>query len=329
MKLKTKKIIKLIQKGDFDFNEMDEILKYANQNGLLRPTLRKIGTLDESSEYFSVWSEHSQYIEHSYFSALKLLEKIASVNGPIYSIIKACNLVEHIPRDIDVYVRLQDKHFFIELLRKFGYCVTQMDRIETKLEHPSYHKIDIYSGGIHYFDHLFIDDDFLMDNTVSGEVMGYTLPVLNPESEYIMNLIHSIFGHTRVTLLDVLHFRRMIDDEFRVSISYEYAKRMGWGEIFIESSNIIKTLLNDINSDQIVIYPYTFPRELYFKWGFSFPSLSNKGKIALVVSYYWDYYVSKFLNTNIFYIIRSNNLLRGIFNSIGNTIREVRGDDKS
>jgi hypothetical protein len=205
------------------------------------------------------------------------------------------------------------------------------DDVDTTLIKGKNMKVDLYTG-LCYFTFEFIDDEFLWDSCVQESIFGVSYPGLKPEANFLILLVHSLFGHTSISLLDFLHMKSLLREISDLSICRNYAYKNGWGKAFdLAYMELESVRVKIYNKGEFVSFPYLFDRKLVFQCisGIEKLSLTKSNQIFLHISIYQDQVVTILKNTLIYNSLRSFEPSRKLIGSLGHYIRNMRGDKRS
>ncbi len=208
-------------------------IKLAKRNGLYYYFILK---LKESNQNLSFSNKEQERWdgELQKLSALKktltFLNDMQKHHGIDYILIKACTMMPHIPRDIDIFVQVEDSAKIYELFEREGMKIAYSNPVETSFDKEGYMKLDIYSE-IQYVGMNFIDSEFLWHSKVGDEMFRIEYTSLNSDANFLLLLVHSLFGHRSITLLDFLHMKTLMSFIDKRACR-EYAYEKGWGSVF-------------------------------------------------------------------------------------------------
>lgn len=310
---------------------VEEALRIARANGLYYTFVgrwtRAGGSLPDAAK--TRWSAELHSIE-TFRSSLDALEDVAGSSGLEYIMIKSAQTLEHVPRDIDIFVREADRAAFLESLKSRGFGFVYNDGGEISLARPGAMRVDVYSR-IHYLGRDFLDEAFLFRSRMETPVHDRKVPGLLPEAAFLLNSVHGIFGHGAITLLDLLDLRnlRMLAEGERFR---DRAEKFGWARVYDLWSARLASLEAQMYSRHV---PVPFPQRLESRFVINAVASLNghdlglRGQMLLRLSLLWDraLFVSEahgFQNA-----LGRSALARAIANSAGHRIRFMRGDRKS
>jgi len=231
------------------------LLRYAKKNGLLYAVLDR---LKELGIDVSFAEKDINNRKTNLKKTLIFLNNILEEYSIPYILIKACNEIPHIPRDVDIFVRSEDKKDLIKAFEDQGAKIAQTGSIETTVEFLL--PIDIYTKII-YFGREVIDSEFLFKSTEKKETMGIEYVGLNDNAEFMLNSLHSLFGHGCLTLLDFLHLK-VIRSKLDTSFCRSYASTRGWGRVFDLLIEELDSLYDTIYTQRKAVnFPYLFGKK--------------------------------------------------------------------
>jgi hypothetical protein len=225
------------------------------------------------------------------------------------------------------------------------------DDVDTTLTKGEYMKVDIYTG-LCYFTIEFIDGDFLWDSYLTDKIWGMDYPGLNSEANFLVMLVHSLFGHGSMSLLDFLHMKSLMDEIRDIDICRKYAYERGWGSAFDLTLGRIESINEKIYKEGDVIYfPYMFNQKfekiykegdvIYFPYMFNQKfvlqcisgieelNMTNFNKIFLRISLIQDRIIFELKDTPLYNLLKSFKPARKLINSLGYFVRNMRGDKRS
>lgn len=244
-----------------------------------------------------------------------------------YILIKACTKIPHVPRDVDIFVSSNDKERYIKAFDAEGLASVYSNPVETAFCKEGLLKLDIYCD-VRYIGIRFMSDTFLWDSRINEKINGINCIGLNDNANFLLLLVHSIFGHRRMTLLDFLHLKSMlltIDRDF----CRNHAREMGWETAFNLLLNKIEELDKlAYSDDNIVIFPYLFERSFIYQCLDSIEvcKLTKKIKIFLYISILLDRFQHELAGTSLYDLLLKISLGRKCYNSFCYFIRNHRGD---
>lgn len=228
-------------------------------------------------------------------------------------------------------MRTDEKENMIKALNIHGVSCEHSGDIETTLLGESYLPIDLYTKII-YFDNEFLDEDFLFDCIEEKEMFGIRYTGLNNEAEFMLTLLHSLFGHRRLTLLDFLHIKRIKDSKLDIKFCKNYAMTAKWRNVFLSVLEELDLIDKEAYSEKNKItFPYLFDIEFVMKCiqQINGIKLNPSNKFLIYFSLLLDGTKLK-LEGSVFYnMIRRCTPLRKALLSVGYRSRSMRGDKYS
>ena len=260
-----------------------------------------------------------------------LLNNTSKDRGIDYILIKACTTLPHVPRDVDILVHSEDKRRARQALESVCMKCIHSNEVETSLNKKGYMKIDIYTR-INYSTVNFISDAFLWRSRIEDEIFGVKYPSLNNEANFLLMLIHSLFGHREMTLLDFLHMKSLMPS-VNMDICRKHAHEKGWEATFDLALKKFESLSKGIYEEgEVIQFPYLFSRGFILGCISMVEGLEMKGsaKLFLNLSFLLDK-VFYYLKKSPLYEYGSSNfkLARKVLNSFGYFIRSRSGDRES
>ena len=304
-------------------------VKLADRNGLYYYFVQRLRELNLD---LSLLDEERWNTELQKLLALKktlgFLKNMQTHDGIDYILIKACTKIPHVPRDVDILVRSEDRKKIYDLFEREGMKVVYSNPVETAFSKEGYMKLDIYSR-IQYISMTFIDGDFLWNSRVDDRMFGIEYPSLNEEANFLLLLVHSLFGHSSMTLLDFLHIKSLMGNIQDFGVCRKHAYEKGWGGVFdmgVERlAAVYKTIYKDGN---VVSFPYLFDRKFMLKCVASIEGLKMKRreKVFFNISLGLDRLSYELAKSPFYNYLLAFNTGRRIFNSLGYFVRNRRGD---
>lgn len=242
-----------IEEAVKDKNLFENAIKFAEKNGLLYLFIYNLKNKNISLPHLvdTRWNLEEDKLKRT----LTFLNDFSCTFGFEYIIIKACPTMPHIPRDVDIFINSENAQEFLRLFEKFGMKYAQKSDGEISFIKEGLLKIDIYRR-ICYFGIDFFDSKSLWNSIRKNKIFDIECPCLEIEIEFMLSLIHSIFGHGRISLLDFLHLR-YLRKSINVYFCREYASRNGWGSVFDLILNEFDSINNSVYVEhKILSFPY-------------------------------------------------------------------------
>lgn len=316
----------IVENKDFFLKTIRE----AEKNGLYYYFVLRLKNLEMDLPYLDrARLEKEERKLSSFKEAIGLLNAVSKRSKIDYIVIKASNMLPHVPKDIDIFVPPEEKDKAIKALEKEGIKCLRSDDIETILTKGENIKIDVYTR-ITYFGIECMDGQFLLNSVTNDEIFGVEYQGLNKEANFLLMAIHSLFGHGAMTLLDFLHLKLLIEDGVDLNACHEYANEKGWGYAFDGVVERIEYICEKIyENGEIVIFPYSFEWKFILNsiYGLEGLKLSNANKMFLYFSLIWDrIFFGKMKNSWLYNTARSIEPIRRFINFVGYSIRHHRGD---
>ena len=305
-------------------------LDYAYRNGLYYLcVLRSIekGLILPESEKVR-WDNENTKLEE-YRAIITLTEELSQTYGFNYVLIKACNTIPHVPRDIDLFISSTEREIAIKAFEEQGMKCTQEGITETSLMGKDL-KVDIYTN-ICYMGVTFLDDECILNSKSMDIVFGVPYQGLSHEVNLLIMVIHSLLGHRCLSLLDFLHIKNILN-AVDINLCKGYAQQMGWGTAFSEVLEEIYRIDASIYQDHSTVqFPYFFARETLKNCVSQIDGIEYSGyrKISFNAVFLQDWALNVLRDTPIYEIIKSNSLVRNKINSITAYSKSLRGDLKS
>ncbi|MFX0134621.1 MAG: hypothetical protein ACFFDN_13355, partial [Candidatus Hodarchaeota archaeon] len=297
-----------------DKNLFKKIFNMAKKNGLDYLFIEKIKKYKGFILDDNILDDNNARL-YEYKKILTILNEISEKYRINYIVIKACDTIAHIPRDVDIFVKKSDRINMVKKLKNYGMKCMQSSVTETSLK-LNHLKVDIYTE-LCYLGYEFIDENYLWDSKIETELFKIKYPGLRTNASFLITLVHSLFGHRNITLLDYLHIKNLINDIQNIEICRKYAYKKGWGCIFDMYSRYLKVLDVKIYKEgNNVIFPFLFDKNFILMClssirGFQ---MNNYRKISLYITFMQDEIIFKYKDTLLYDVIKKLELLRYIFN---------------
>jgi len=312
-----------------DRNLLKLAIKLAKRNGLY---YKFICSLKEMKVELPP-TEKERWIKEEkglaeYKKTIELLNKVSNDYGIDYILIKECNAVPHIPRDVDIFIRKEDRTRLIQALENNGMTCVISDDAETILRQTEYIDIEFYTG-INYFGINFIDEGFLLESRVKDKLFGTEYPRLNNESSFLLMLVHRLFGHRSLSLLDLLYLISLRKNIKDIDVCGGYAEQKGWGKVF----NLALKELDDIykkiyQENKVINFPYLFSTQFILKCITEIDGLKmgRYDRLFIQLSLVQDGILCRLNNTVLYKMLKSFNPARNAANAWFRFIKSKRGD---
>ncbi|MDY6864481.1 MAG: hypothetical protein SVY15_00710 [Halobacteriota archaeon] len=299
--------------------------KLAERNGLYYYfiyRLKELGVEIPSSED-ERWDEENRRLSE-FKRTIELLNKVAKDYGICYIIIKVSNATPYIPRDVDIFVRTEDRTRIIKALEDNGMKLEVSDVTETVLRKEGYIEVELYST-ICYLGKDFIDGDFLWEFNVKDTLFEIDYSGLNKESNFLLMLIHRLMGHRSMSLLDFLHLKQFRDD-INLEKCRKYAIENGWGSVFDMALNKLNEIQEKLyKKDDSVSFPYLYDWDFILKCVSEIDDL-QMNKTMFYISLLQDGIVFKLKDSFIYNLLKSFKPARLIISFFTRNVRRMRGD---
>lgn len=315
-------------KNDIDLCK--SLIKLARDNGLLYFLIHKFKELNiKLPDLETAWDEEEKK-KSQFINSLRIIKDVSTEAGLDYLLIKRYATILNVPRDVDIFVRREQKEKIVQALQNKNMRCVQKGITETALELDGYLRIDIYTE-ITYITVNFIDNDYLWNSKTEVKLFGDKHWTLSDEADLLLTLVHNVLGHRRITLLDFLHIKSLINC---ISLeTYErYLYDKGWGrsfDIIVEKMLSIQDIIDKGHTN--IMFPYLFDRKFILKFISSIDklSLSPFQKAFLYISLIQDEILHKIKGTALYEWLRSYDAARALVNSLAVSTRKLRGDKKS
>ena len=283
-------------------------IKLAEKNGLYYCFVLRLKELNIDLSFLEQerWDKENQKLSELK-ETIMLLNKVSNDYGIDYILIKTCNTIPHIPRDVDIFVHKGEKRKIIEALGNNGMKCVRSDVAQTTLKKEKYLETDIYMG-IHYFGVEFLAEGFLWNSNVKSKIFGMEYPGLNEEADFLLTLIHSLFGHRVITLLDFLHIKSLRDNIRDIDLCRKYAYEKGWGSVFDLILNELDTLRRRIYKEgELIHFPHLLGTSFILKCVSMVDGLyiNKSNKIFLRVSLILDKVIYRLKDSVLYNLLKS------------------------
>jgi len=318
-----------IEKIVKDKKLFNTVAKFAERNGLYYYFVNNLKKLNLDLPFLDEkrWNEEKRRLEE-FKESIKLLNKVSNECEINYILIKACNTIPHVSRDVDIFVRERDKVKIIEALKRYGMEYIDTSVTEMILRKEGFIDIELYSR-ICYLGMDFIDEDFLFGSCITDTIFGIEYPSLNEEANLLLTIIHALLGHRRISLLDFLHIKN-IRKKANIDICRRYAREKGWQSIFNLTLEKLDSLHEKIYKDgKSVHFPYLFDRNFMMRCISEFGKVNTrKLRMIFYVSLIQDEIVEKSKNSCLYDLVKSHKFLETLVTSFFNFInfKKRRGD---
>ena len=287
---------------------LKSVVKLAERNGLYYCFILRLKELNIDSSFLEEerWNQENQKLSELK-ETIMLLNKVSNDYGMDHILIKSCNTIPHIPRDVDIFVHKGEKRKIIEALGNNGMKCVHSDIAQTTLKKEKYLETDIYTG-IRYFGVDFLDESFLWNSNVKSKIFGIEYPGLNAEADFLLTLIHSLFGHRVITLLDFLHIKSLRDNLRDIDLCRKYAYEKGWGAVFDLVLNELDSLHRRIYKEgEVIRFPYLLGTKFILKCVSMVDGLyiNKSNKIFLRISLILDKVIYRLKDSVLYNLLKS------------------------
>lgn len=307
---------------------LKKVIKIAERNGLYYYFILRLKELNIDLPFLDKEHLDSELQQLSAFKkTLAFLNSMQKRYGIDYILIKACTKIPHVPRDIDIFVRIEDREKIYDMFEREGIKAFYSNDVETAFGKEGYMKLDIYSK-IQYVGMNFLDSDFLWNSKVENRMFAIEYHSLNDEANFLLLLVHSIFGHRSMTLLDFLHIKTLMSDIDK-SVCREHAYEKGWGVVFDLGVEKLESIYKTIyKGGEVVSFPYLFNRKFMLNCIASIDRLDMKRreKVFFDISLGLDRFAYELRKSPFYNYLLAFNTGRRIFNSWGYFVRNRCGD---
>jgi len=260
--------------------------------------------------------------------SINLINHVSKKYNFDYILIKDCNTIEHVPRDIDIFIREGDSLRAIEAFKENGMRYVESSITEMILQQEGYVDIEIYNK-INYLGKDYIDESYIFDSILDCSIFGINYHGMDSNANLILTLIHDLVGHRRITLLDFLHIENIMSDA-DIDKCRQYTLMKGWQNVFDLAIDELNRINNLVIVERVFIsFPYIFPRSFMMKCFSLMGNLtSNRSRFIIYLSLIQDGIVEQIKKTILYDFIKSNKpidiALASFINSIN--FKKYRGD---
>ena len=302
-------------------------LRAADENGLLYPFSRKVGTNQLPADYQQRVGDLEKDIE-TLRETIRRIDRVSETAGIDYALIKDANSVKHVPRDVDILVHPADKNTFVQTATEFEFDYDHEGDIETTLTGEGVFPVDLYTNII-YFGVEFLPPKYLLSSRVDKQAFDVEYEGLSTEAALLVTLVHGVFGHRRFTLLDYLHMRNLVDGGVDVDACRDVTSEFGWGDTFDGFLGILERMTSSVEQPEGDIqFPYVIPygRMMGFIRSIDGLELTRKRHTAITFSLLLDGMKIRVENSRLHEPIRQCEPLRKFLLAIAYHSRRGRGD---
>ena len=309
-------------------NLLELTIKLADKNGLYYQFISQLREQNVDILAGERWREEERKLA-SLRKTITLVNRASQKYKIDCVLIKECNAVPHIPRDVDIFVDIEEKERMIKALEDNGMECIHSGDIETTLIKEGHIDLDVYTR-IDYFTVEFMDKESLLKSLITNEMFGLTYPSLSKELDFLLIMIHALFGHGRVSLLDFLHLKSFLKaNPDGIDFCRNYAYEHRWGGVFdltIEKLNLMYRKMYE--EGEIIRFPYLFDGDFFLKCVSRIEGIEINWsrKVILYVSLLWDRINFQASGTLLYRFLRSIGPVRKVVNAFGYWIRYTRGD---
>ena len=228
--------------------EWKAIARLARQNGILYFFLTSLNEKGLLPEIILDNLEKEEERRKSFIQTIDFLHNLTLDDKIEILLIKLPGSIPHVPRDVDVFIHKKDEKRFYRAL--------------SKKDHNSanFLPIDTYTD-IHYYGPIRIHSDLMWSAASDQNMFNANFRGINDELNLLLTLVHAVFGHRRITMLDFMHVRSLLSKVNMVDCR-EYARAEGWGEIFDPMLHVINSINDSILSSKGVAFPVLIDRKL-------------------------------------------------------------------
>jgi hypothetical protein len=129
--------------------------------------------------------------------------------GLEFMFIKLYRHIPYVPRDVDLLIRKEDGQRIVRELGRNNILVKTSSDVESQFEKPGLLKVDLYQGFV-YFSQQFLDDECLWHDSRIVDICGINCRIPSREADMLSLLVHALFGHRYLSLLDFLYAKELL-----------------------------------------------------------------------------------------------------------------------
>ena len=295
------------------------LLRFLTRSGIAVPS-------SESARWATVLKTRERFLQ-----TITFLNDVAERFGIDYIIIKNCSTVDHVPRDVDVLVREDERSRFMQALRESGLDIVHDDLAETSLQGNGLLRIDVYAR-IRYLGRDFLDGRFLWESQRAATTYGIDHPGLGPEAAYLLNSVHRLFGYGSITLLDFLDLMNLEARLDKPSWCRSQAQACGWARTYDMLTAHFQELGDRLrNESKALAFPHRFGTSFVLRCVSNLDALSlgARERAAFGISLLWDDLIFLFETSGLAEGLRRSPMSARLGNAMGHRLRSARGDRKS
>ncbi len=308
-----------------------ETCNLARANGLYFAFVRRLegSDIDLPPGEGARWAGELQ-VHERYLRTLELLRTASEHSRIEYAVIKNVWTIEHVPRDVDVFVPESDVAGFLEALGGQGFETLFDDGAEISTASPGSLRVDIYPR-VHYLGRDFLSGAALAAARTTESFSAMRIPTIRADAAFALNSIHSIFGHGAMTLLDFLDLRALAVRSEDGHPARAHAETFGWARTFDLWMEHLERLHETVYEKGLAP---TFP----LRHGRAFirqaialldgDPLALRERIALRASLLWDDLLFASEGSGLNDGLRRSAMASGVANAAGHRLRTLRGDRK-
>ena len=295
------------------------LLRFLTRSGIAFPS-------SEAAHWATVLETREKFLR-----TITFLNEVAERFSVDYVMIKDCSTVDHVPKDVDVLVREDERSRFVQALRECGLDIVHDDLAETSLQGSDLLRIDVYAR-IRYLGRDFLDTRFLWGSRRAATTYGIDHPGLGPEAAYLLNSVHGLFGHGSLTLLDFLDLMNLQARVTGPSRCRSQAHACGWAGAFDMLTSHYQELRGQLrNESKALAFPHRFGTGFILRCVSSLdaPSLGARERAAFGASLLWDDLIFLFETSGLAEGLARSPVGTRLGNAMGHRLRAARGDRKS
>jgi hypothetical protein len=186
-------------------------LRIADENGLLyvfsRQLMQEDMRVPRELLRSIIFQEERLMIKLG--KTLRFINSFFAETALDFMFIKLYRHVPYVPRDVDLLVKKKDGQRLIYELKKRNISVKISSGVESQFEKADLLRVDVYQGFV-YLSHQFLDDEFLWRDSRMVDICGVNCRIPSLEADMLSLLVHALFGHRYLSLLDFLYAKELL-----------------------------------------------------------------------------------------------------------------------
>jgi hypothetical protein len=320
-----------------DKGALTQSLRIAEINGLLYPFCSKLledSNIREKSDIVKTYMENEEKKLVLLKKTLSIIKELCEEEALDFMFIKLYRGISYAPRDVDVLIKPSDMRRTISIFKMNGFNVKIFSNVEIQCLRTDLLKVDLYCG-FYYLSLPFIDDEFLWKDPRIVDMQGFDCPIPSPEADFLSIVIHSLLGHRRLSLLDFLYAKSLLNSR-RLSFDkmLKEAEKYGWAhaftKVFHTLEDLHESLYSNPNFPKGTRFPFVYPTKFVFKafQGFAGLPVNTRTKFLFALSAFLDATYHTYLDVGQVVPIEIPEQLKNIVAKSLYKVRQQRGDRK-